>query len=89
MYYHPLLRSVLVVVGATIFLLVLAPESTRFWSTLCVIAIGVIVFLNMGVGGLLPQKASRASPPVNNQFQSKQDELGFHELSPGERPIVE
>jgi hypothetical protein len=89
MFFHPLLQSLLVVVGVTAVLLVLAPESARIWSALCAIAIAVIVFLNTGPNGLRPKKASETSPPPKDQLQSKQEELGFHELSPGERPIVE
>jgi hypothetical protein len=89
MFYHPLLWTLPTLIGATAVLLILSPEFALIWSVVFLVVTAVVVLLNTGSTWLLPQNGSEPSPIPSNKLESKQDELGFEELSPGESPIVE
>ncbi|PVF92961.1 hypothetical protein CPB86DRAFT_144260, partial [Serendipita vermifera] len=86
MIYHPFLRNSWLIFAATIILFVWAP--ILLWDTRVIITITIILVLV--VSSLLPlQKGSKSSVVSRQTSDSKRNELGFKELSPGQDSVVD
>ncbi|PVF99568.1 hypothetical protein CPB86DRAFT_290098, partial [Serendipita vermifera] len=86
MFYHPLLRNLLLSLG--IIAAARLVLGFTLWDTRVVVTIAFILIIN--VSSLFSfQRGSKSSVVSTSTSESKRDELGFKELSPGQDPVVD